>query len=230
MDNILFVKILNDLGKNYKGEIGFYFQYEPLTDRRLPNFLEAARFACPKARLTVSTNGSLLNEWWREKLLNNLDCIYFNVHAGTKKTYEDMQPPLKWDATMDNIKKFAKVFNGKMFVNYIKTNENKDEAVDLFRMLPSGIGIISEYWASNRQGKVDIDKPRGANTRFVTNKKCNVIGKGLYIYQDGVVPLCCEMWEREVIIGDVNEQNIYGIFNSSKKHTRHDVCKECLIQ
>jgi len=227
----LAIKIFKDLGEDYEGEIGFYFQYEPLMDSRLPEFLKLARWECPKSRITISTNAQLLVKNWQKQLIDSpLDCVYFNVLGGTKKTYEKIMHPLNWETTIKNINEFAKKFKGSMFINYIKIKENKKEIGALMKVLPNNIGFITEYWASDRNKRIKINKPKGAKTRFVTDHNCNVIGKGLYIYYDGKVPLCCEIWDREVIIGDVKKQNLYNIFNSPKKHTRYDVCKECLMQ
>jgi len=229
--NLLF-KILSDLGEDYSGEVGFYFQYEPLSDDRICSFLETVKFNCPKARTVLSTNASMLNKHATDKLVDdgNLDVIYFNILAGKKETYEKVQSPLGWDNMLKNVNYFASQFKGKMFVNYIKTNETKNEVRDLRKVLNKKINIISEYWASDRLGKTYVDVPKGSKNRFVRDKKCQVIKKGLYIYWDGVVPLCCECWEREVIIGDVKYQNVYDIFNSSLKNNDHAICRKCLIK
>ena len=223
-------KILTDLGKDYDGEIGYYFQYEPLTDFRLPVFLYFNKLLCPKARTSISTNAGLLNEKWQHDLLENLDYVYFNILGGTKETYEKIMHGLKWETMLKNVNEFAEKFEGKMFVNFIKTNENKGEVENLRKLLNKKIDIISEYWASDRNKHIEIDKPKGAKTRFVTDKKCNVIEKGIYIHYDGKVPLCCEMWEREIMVGDVMKENIYDIFNSPKMNTKNSICAKCLLQ
>ena len=232
MSGELHNKILLDLGSDYNGEIGYYFQYEPLTDIRLPAFLAQADGICPLARKVISTNAALLNKDWREMLVRfPLDVVYFNILGGTKKTYEEQMPPLKWDTMVENVNAFAKVFKGQMFVNYIKTNQNKGEVKNLRKVLDNKIAIIAEYWTSDRATSVKIDKPKGAKTRFTTNKKCNVIDRRMYIHWDGTVPLCCEIWDDEVgIIGDVSKENVYDIFNSPKKHNNYDICRKCLTQ
>jgi len=132
---------------------------------------------------------------------------------------------------VENVNAFAKVFKGQMFVNYIKTNQNKGEVKNLRKVLDNKIAIIAEYWASDRATSVKIDKPKVAKTRFTTNKKCNVIDRRMYIHWDGTVPLCCEIWDDEVgIIGDVSKENLYDIFNSPKKHNNYDICRKCLTQ
>jgi len=226
----LYKKILDDLGKKYDGEIGFYFQYEPLTDNRLPTFIELAKGACPKARTSISTNCSMLDDRWAKALIDtkSLDYVYFNILGGTKETFEEMMPPLKWERVIAHLNSFAEKFDGKMFINFMKTNKNKDEIELLRKAVNKKVEIITEYWASNRGGSVDIDKPSDAKTRYSREgDTCIPLRKRIYIYFDGIVPLCCQCWERDLIIGDVSKENLYDIFNSEKKHTGYDICKNC---
>ena len=226
----LYRKILNDLTKDYEGEIGFYFQYEPLTDNRLPRFLRLAKQYCPKARTSISTNCSLLDDLWIKRLIDSksLDYVYFNILGGTKETFEKMMPPLNWEKSISNLNNFAEQFNGKMFINFMKTDENKDEIDSLRKVVNKKVGIITEYWASNRGGSISINKPKDSKTRYSKEHgSCIPLRKRIYVLFDGIVPLCCQCWEREVVIGDVSKQNLYKIFNSKKKHTKYDICKNC---
>lgn len=232
MSGQLYKKILIDLGKDYEGEIGLYFQYEPLTDMRLPGLIAGAKLMCPKAKVIISTNAGLLNKEWRDNLIDDdghgLDAVYFNILGGTKQTYEKMMPPLKWETMLENVREFAKVFKGDMFVNFVKTDENQAEVENLRKELPGSVGIVDQYWASDRGGTVKINKPSGAYTRFVkSDKECIPLRDRLYIYYDGKVPLCCQCWRREVIIGDVNKENLWDIYKSPKKHTRYEICQRC---
>ena len=225
----LLEKILTDLTPKYYGEIGFYFQYEPLCDKRLAEILKLAKILCPCSRTVISTNAASLNKVWRQRLVDckSLDVVYFNILGGNEETYEKMMPPLKWDNMMNNVWEFSKVFKGKMYVNFIKTNENKDSISELVSMLPENVSVISKYWASDRAGAVKIDKPRFAETRYKNKDQCLQLNKNVFIYYDGKVPLCCHCWNREVIIGDLNKENIYDLFESDKKHFNYKICKEC---
>ena len=138
-----------------------------------------------------------------------------------------MMPPLKWETMLKNVKKYSENFKGVMYVNFMKTNENVGEIENLRKVLPKNIEIITRYWASNRGGKVKINKPEYSPTRFLKDEKdCEPIGKRVYIYYDGKVPICCQCWEREVIVGDVIEENIIDIFNKPKSYN-HDICRNC---
>jgi len=226
----LYKKILSDLTKDYNGEIGLYFQYEPLMDKRLPQLFKLAKKYCPKSRTSISTNCSLLNDEWAKALTecDSLDYVYFNVLGGTKETYEKAMPPLKWELTIKNLNNFANQFNGNMYINFMKTNDNKDEIDSLRKVINKKVSIIEEYWASNRGGTIEINKPENVKTRYEKNENsCIPLDKRIYIHFDGIVPLCCQCWKREVIIGDINKENIYDIFNSDKKHTNYKICETC---
>ena len=172
----------------------------------------------------------MLDERWAKALIDckSLDYVYFNILGGTKKTFEMMMPPLKWERVIANLNNFAEQFKGKMFINFMKTNENKDEIELLRKVVNKKVAIIAEYWASSRGGTIDIDKPSNSKTRYSREvDTCIPLRRRIYIHFDGVVPLCCQCWKRDVVVGDVSKENIYDIFNSKKKHTGYDICKSC---
>jgi len=82
MDDGLFYKIINQLSElRYSGRIGLMEMNEPLTDKRLPQFLRYARKQVPRAWFFITTNGDLLSERKAKSLFDDgLDYIYLNSY------------------------------------------------------------------------------------------------------------------------------------------------------
>jgi MoaA/NifB/PqqE/SkfB family radical SAM enzyme len=225
----LYQKILRELTPEYGGYIGLYLHCEPLMDNRLPELIALAKGMCPQSHVSISTNASLLNEENIEKICHSpLDSITFNINGGTKETYERMMPPLKWDATIRNIKNFLKHYKGEKEINYIKTNANAHES-EYLKEIFSHVTVIDQYWAVNRGGSVTIDKPADAKNRFKSSlKKCKQLSTNVSITSDGSILLCCNCWQKEVILGNAHHSNIIDAWNDKRiKHHGHPVCVMC---
>lgn len=80
---------LRDL--NYEGRVSWFFINEPLLDKRIVEILKFTRKNCPKAFISLNTNGDLLNEAVYESLIaNGLDALGVSVYD---------------DATLDSVNK-----------------------------------------------------------------------------------------------------------------------------
>ena len=225
----LFKKILSELTPDYGGHIGLYLHFEPLLDSRLPALITLAKEMCPKSCVAISTNAALFNEENMDRICNSpLDSITFNINGGTKETYEKMMPPLKWDTTIGNIKKFLKKYKNEKDINFIKTNENFNESELLKDIFPD-VQVVDQYWAVNRGGSVTINKPADVKNRFKYNlKKCKQLSTNLSITCDGSILLCCNCWGKEVVFGNAHDVSILDVWNHSLlKHYNHTVCNKC---
>jgi MoaA/NifB/PqqE/SkfB family radical SAM enzyme len=225
----LFIKILGDLTPEYSGHIGLFLHYEPLLDSRLPELITLAKEMCPMSCVAISTNAALLNDENIDRICSSpLDSITFNVNGGTKETYEKMMPPLKWETTIGNIKKFLKKYKNRKDINFTKTNENFNESELLKEIFPD-VKIEDQYWAVNRGGSVKINKPPDVKNRFKYSiKKCKQLSSNLSITCDGSILLCSNCWKREVVLGNAHSLSIIDVWNNNPlKHYNHTVCKNC---
>jgi MoaA/NifB/PqqE/SkfB family radical SAM enzyme len=225
----LFQKILTDLGPNYSGQIGLYLQYEPFMDERFFDFVKLIRNFCSNAKIVISTNALLLNKTNVDKLcITPVDTVVLNINGGTKETYERMMYPLKWDTMVSNVNYFISKYNHGRYINFIKTSDNCNEVNDLQKTFPN-IDILSNFWATNRAGSVQINKPTGSRTRFKNgNSSCLQLETNMSIACNGDLLLCCNCWQKEVVLGNAYDGNIVDIWNNSpKKHYNHEICRKC---
>ena len=93
MDEDLFKNIINQLrDMNYDGRIQIFSNNEPLLDKRICGFAKYVKETCPKAHLSIFTNGILLNEEKFGELIKYCDtfCID-NYYEGEKKLPENIK-------------------------------------------------------------------------------------------------------------------------------------------
>ena len=222
----LIEKILTDITTAYAGWVSLCFHQEPLTDHRIGDIIGLARKKCPMARVLVLSNGSLLTEEKRKILKENPpDRFGISVAGGTKETYEKIMVPLKWEDTIQKIKDFLADTNVKEFyINYVKVFDNADEWEELQKIFPN-VYINHRNWATNRAGVVEVATPQSINAR-----PCVYLAMfdNIPILYDGDILLCCNLWLREVVLGNAWNDNVLEVFNYSPlRHMNHEVCKRC---
>lgn len=227
MENTLFEKILDDLSDNYKGQIGLYLHFEPLLDERLFDFIDLAKKRCPLSSVEISSNGALLDKEKQKKLSGSkVDLVYFNFNGGSKEVYEQQMKGLNFERSLKNIKDFRKIYSGKIRINFVLTNDNFHQKEEVRKLFPfPDFEVIDCYWAVNRVGNVLINKPSDAKTRF--SDDCKQLEMNLPILATGDVILCCNDWMREVVIGNVRNENLLNLWRSHKKHYNYEICRRC---
>lgn len=82
MPDELFHSIIGQLADlEYAGEVCLFSNNESLMDKRIESFVARARRELPKARLLLSTNGTLLTPDRYRALIDNLDLLYVNNYC-----------------------------------------------------------------------------------------------------------------------------------------------------
>ncbi len=116
MDADLFKKIIDDLSEiRFRGNVDLYYYGEPLTDERLPEFVEYARKKLPKANIEINSNGFLLTlEIYKVLVEKGLDKI--NVTQYTKVEPQGTLKVMHHLNTHHNMKKI---------ITYRVLNENE---------------------------------------------------------------------------------------------------------
>ncbi|MEK6875352.1 MAG: radical SAM/SPASM domain-containing protein [Nanoarchaeota archaeon] len=129
MDTNLFNKIINELAEiNYRGTILLHFYGEPLTDKRIPYFVQYIKKKLPKSFIQINTNGFLLTlPLYKELLKSGLDRFFITQYTSVKPK---------------NIDKI---------ISYLKDKPKKDNLIN-YRVLGKDIGL------SNRGGEIKVDK------------------------------------------------------------------------
>lgn len=226
MDMNLCKKIIDECS-NYKNieKIILYMNNEPLTDPNLIERINYAKEKIPWASVHILTNGLLLTEKMSEKLINSkLDWIGISFHGIRKETIEKsmgMPFEVSFKGILNLIEKAKKKRDIKEFImitflkhKYLTDNE-KEETMNFWK--DKGIERISYFDGPiSRTGNVE-DLPKVYHKEKIIGCKSIWADEMLHIVENGKVVLCCMDWRREVILGDLNKQSIYDVWNGERK-------------
>lgn len=245
MEMDLYRKIIDECNTRKEVErIILYMNNEPLTDPYLIERIDYAKEKIPWASVHILTNGLLLTDETAEKLINSkLDWIGISFHGIRKDTIEGSMR-INYDIAFRRINNFVnkakrrKNIKDYLMVTFLKHEylslEEKGETIDFWRS--KGIERISYFDGPiSRAGNVQ-DLPKVYHRGKITG--CNSIwaDEMIHIVEDGKVVLCCMDWRREVILGDLNKESIYDVWNGQRKdvwemiYAKKDMPEEFLCQ
>jgi hypothetical protein len=169
--------------------------YEPLTDPRLNDILDAISHVQPQAEATIFTNGALLHTAMREMLLShtNLKNLIISIHGYTAKAYEAIMQGLNRDNVYANVEELVHLRGSKqtprVSVSFVRIKQNIHELPDFRAFWKGKVDVVSDFEVCSWQGQVPVDalyyaQPTG-------RRECPMFDKPLVIDAYGNIVLCC---------------------------------------
>jgi|TARA_Y100000310_G_scaffold344458_1_gene457328 radical SAM protein with 4Fe4S-binding SPASM domain len=227
MDWNLYTKIIDEGAKNGLASIKLNWRGEPLLH---PKIVEMVKYAKDKGIVEVqfNTNAQLLTEDLSRRLIDaGLDRIIFSVDGATTETYEKIRRGGKYDRLVNNIETFLRLKKEKgtklplTRIQFVKMKENENEA-DLFKKTWDGkideviVNPFLDYTSLSDTAEKQDNLKSSDQIKITGRKPCNQLWQRLIISYDGEVMMCCDDWNMEVKLGNVNNQNIYDIWHGEK--------------
>jgi len=175
---------------SFRGRISFSGFSEPLLNKNIEILIEKARLFCPNSAIEMVTNGDLLTE---KKMINLFDIGLDNLRISLYDGPEQVE-------------------NFTLMMN--KCNLNNEQIILRPRYLTEeeSFGMT----LSNRAGVVELNDLGVKKLYKPLCQQCNYPFYKLLIDADGKVYLCPNDWNRELEVGNLNENNILDIWNSEK--------------
>lgn len=222
MSDDLFQKIIGEIAKyNVTERISPYLMNEPFLDKEI---LEKARYIkerVPRARIVLTTNGSLLTASLVDDLVghNPLRALYISMQGIEEEPYhESMGGSLVFEKTKANVEylitmrdRFAPEL--KIVITMIKTNRvDVEKAIAYWRSR----GVESKYTKLENRGgnnKAFANLQCGDKRRFLD---CVRLLKNAYILFNGDMVLCCTDYYKTMVLGNVAKESIHTIWNSQR--------------
>ena len=192
MTDGLFERIISELsGLDYDGLIGLSSNNEPFIDKNIISRIRLCREACPKARLYLYTNGTLING----------ETVLDAIRAGLDK--------MVIDDYSDNLVLSA---HARSIVEALDRPENSWAASKVDVVIRKRNEVLR-----NRAGRAP-NKPCGSYRSFkhYADLGCTKPFKQLVIRPTGQVSLCCNDTLGEVTLGDVSRDGLLGVWNGSE--------------
>ena len=246
MSDELYAKIVEECGRHRVLRFSPHNINEPTLDPKLEDRIQLAREQMPKTWISVTTNGSLLDEERVRRLigLNVLSEIVISFQSVDKEAYERTMPGLNFDQTYANVNHladFVKTYKGRrprLTVTMVETEETSPHVAESLTYWRSKGARTRCTELENRGGTVDTT--RMAAKEMVTHRKCWRPFRQTAINFDGTMVLCCADYLREVVLGNVGEASIYELWNGKRLNAIRaalldpngrppGICQRCLV-
>lgn len=212
----LYEKIVKECADNRVRTLHLHNFGEPLMDK---HFIERIAFAkkigIPKVKFF--TNASLLNSEKAEAILDaGADEIKISVDGDSKETFEAIRIGLNYDEVSSNIIKLIELRNKRglkkpvVKLNFVVRDDNRHEKQQFtarWRKIVDSVSYDEQHNWSNQGAS--------GKEREVFHA-CLRIWNTFTILWDGRVALCCLDYDGKEILGNVNNQNIIGIWKGGR--------------
>ncbi|MCD6460186.1 SPASM domain-containing protein [bacterium] len=224
MSDELFAKIIDECGAKGLPAINFGLGSEPLLSKDLPEKIKTAN---QKGIIDCMfhSNGMLLDKEMTEKLLHSgLSKAMFSIDAFSKETYDKVRIGGDFDTVMKNVTYFIERRNQLglklpiVRVSFVRTKLNEYEVDDFLSYWQGKADYASIQEFVNPSQKLDSGLcPDEHKFSYVPKKfVCEQPWQRLSIDYEGYVYPCCKDYEWVMKMGNVNEQPIEEIWNSTK--------------
>lgn len=233
MDYDLYTKLIDE-SSNY-GIFGISYAGwgEPLLHPKIFDMIDYAHKH--DIIVQVITNGLLLTEEVSKKLLDvGLDNIKISLQGASEKDYSIMRANPYYYKIVENIQKLVELRDQRESNLFIQvstsitneTQEQQDEFSNFWNGLVDDFYMdITTFRRLRGIKKVEefIEEHKIKGDRQLRSIRCVDIRTRLVIHADGMVPICCSDFNREVVLGDANKQTLKEIWDSQKVNKIRDI-------
>ena len=216
----LYKKIIDECSANakYVSEVYPFLNGELFLTPQWENYLSYARVKLGKARLSVSTNGSLLNETNSGKLLEiRPDHINISFDGTDKPTYEAIRRNLCFEEIENNIRAFVSKRNSLGYkkpavsISIVEMARTAAGIPAFVRRWSGVVDSVSVEPYNTWTGDVGDLSAGGRPAR--PRVPCPRLWYNLTVLNSGKVALCCLDYEGKATLGDLNSRSIREIWN-----------------
>lgn len=221
MSDELFQKIINECARYQNLEyLVLSFQNEPLMDPSIFDRIGyARRVTRGSPKIKLMTNGSLLTRKRVDELVKSPpDILKISMYGIDQETYENTMVGLNFSRTLRNIDYLVKQTKLMEKLDLQITTVYTDEIARV------GYKRLYDYWSKKglRLHLINVENRAGAlhngvkifsNQEWRVRSWCERPLKQLCILTTGEVVLCCAIWNKEAVLGNVNHQTLYEIWN-----------------
>ena len=225
MKNEVFFKLIDEsklLGINVIDLCGYG---DVFLDKELMTKIKYAKKINPNFKIYVSTTGNVMHKKYFKDLVNYVSILKLSIYGTTKKNYEKVMGGIKFEKSLRNILNFLK---------YDK--EKKVYTIGNFIVMPETEKEMTRwisYWEP-KLNEVYAWKPHnytyGRNYRNISGKSQTTCGRPLQgplnVAVDGKAHVCCFDFNKELIVGDLNNQTISEVLTSKKLRDIQDKHKQ----
>jgi radical SAM protein with 4Fe4S-binding SPASM domain len=208
----LYRKIIDECAELGITHVRVHNYGEPFLDKQL---VAKVRYAKERGIREVGmiSNGSLITEDnARGMIEGGLDAINISNDAAGKETFERTRVHLKYDTVVDNVRMLARLRRElgrrrpRLILSFVRQDNSADEEAFIreWSEIADKIHVTDLHnWAGTLHDRSDVNYP------------CYRLWLTFTVLWDGRVALCCADFDGRHILGDVREQTIAEVWNST---------------
>ena len=217
----LFRKIVDESAHHRVRRISPYLMNEPFVDRDIFHRIRYINEANPRAKVIITTNGSLLTPAVVEQILDlgeGLHELAISVQGIDPEAYEKtMRGGLKFDRTMANVEHLLAEMRRRqttrpaLWITMVDTEViDARKAVEYWRSR----GVNARYtMLENRGGNIADAHSYAHHEAMDYFSDCTRLFKQAYIKFNGDLVLCCTDYEAKIILGNIRDKSLYEVWN-----------------
>ncbi len=238
MSMALFNKAMDEIDANGTIRLALHKDGEPLLHPEIVTILHRVKQNVPHF-VTLITNGQLLTDEITDALLiNHIDSIIFSIGASSRPFYEKVRGS-GFELVLDNIRRFLlKIekhqIKPRVTVQIINLPEFPDmkEEIERFKKFWEGKPVSVMVYEKLNWGVFN------SGIAKMHRYPCPSLWRNLFVHWDANVSACCIDWDQSLVVGDLNENTISGIWSGDKiralrkAHVDHEfsaykLCRQC---
>ncbi|MDR1487518.1 MAG: radical SAM protein [Deltaproteobacteria bacterium] len=218
MDMGLYVGIIE--GSYDKGlrSVKLNFLGEPLLYPAIAEMIKIAH----KEGLYVMLNTNavaLTPKLSRELLSAGLTDIFFSFDSPDPRQYEKIRVGAKYDETLDNINSFMAI-KDELKLHHVQTRASMVLSEDL----DDPAEIVDNYiklFRSLKVAEIGFGLPTVMGRDYSKlpapdDFLCPDLFRRMFVFNDGICGPCCGDWERRLLVGDANVDDVSAIWNGKE--------------
>lgn len=172
----------------------------------------------------LSTNGVYLDEHISKKLIDSsVDWLNFSLNAMTESTYNKVIPNGKYSKVTTNLERFIKLKNSEneilkpfLRLQIVEQEETIGEIQEFIEQYYNKVDLLS----INILEHVNLPNNSFGHTNRTRKplRSCNKVSRGdCFINSDGSVTICDESYNCEILLGNINDNSLYQIWNGEER-------------
>ena len=218
----LCTRIIEDAYNAGAREICLSSTGEPLLNKNLPEYIRFAK-KLGYEYIFFNTNGLLLTETLAQDLLaSGVDSVKFSIN-GAEKYYELVHGVDAYQTVINNLRGFDMLRKTmdipcKLYVSYVTTKYTCGEVDKVKADTEQYCDEIMVMSANNRGGvadEVDNELYIGED-EYSYQFPCSQIFNNVYVTSEGYLVACCQDFENNMVMADLNQTPISVAWNCDK--------------
>ena len=218
----MYKKLIDEGVKNGLCSVKYNYLGEPLMNKRIYEMIAYAKQA-GVVDVMFNTNATALTEKNARRLIEvGVDKLFFSFDSPYRERYNEIRIGADYDKVLKNIKRFHEIREEmgsiKPFtrISMVMMKETEDQWEDfkaLFEPIVDAVAFVDymDHGVQNNPDKNVINFHR-KNSKFC----CPQLWQRMFVHPDGVVTPCCLDANRELVMGNVNEESAADIWHNEK--------------